>query len=226
MRPDMVKVIFDRGSRSKGKSRKTSRRLTLSETIEPEDFDDEDNDAGHSVQRRGWRDYSWPRTNPIKGWLRQQVGRPYAEVIGEMKGTAVSGYPYSNLASMMKWEIETDTVMVNGKVMQRLRYARGTSDVRGLYVHPETGRLCYAPEKKIRYGRKEDPNVIRRSDTLSHEKINGCWFEVTYRMVDDPFPSPYYRMRDSAKKAPQLRERVSQRQLNHRDIRTLGLNNG
>ena len=74
MRPDMVKVIFDRGGRSKSKSLKTSRRLTQSEAIEAEDFDDEDNDAGHSVQRRGWRDYSWPRTNPRRKRLPARIG--------------------------------------------------------------------------------------------------------------------------------------------------------
>lgn len=224
----MAQIIYDRAHGWKGKSEKSALRLSKDE-IADEDFDEEDSVHGRWVVKPDWRDRNsgWPRTNPVKRWLHKQVGRPFDLIEGELKSIKLSAYPYHDLWEAVKYWIERNPQIVDGKLYNAHSYQwAGLTPVSGLYVDPRSGLLCLAPERRYRWNPKVDPNVTKISDTLSHEKLNGIWFAATYRMIDDPYPSPYYTKYDSARKAPQIREMVSKRQLNSRELREAGLKNG
>jgi hypothetical protein len=217
MRSDMGKLIYDRHRSPHGKSEKTAKRLTQQE-IANEDFDDDDNDAGRHTVRSDWRDHSYPRTRPIKKWLRSQVGRPFNDVYGEMKAVKLSGYPYGSIAELAEWMVDDKTVMFGSRIYTT-KYGM-MYEVDGLYVDPRNGLLCYTPERSYKWRPRVDPDVHPLTENSELRKIEGIWYEQTFDLIPDP-----YWMRPN-RQPEMIRVLKTKRQLNRRELQLAGLKNG
>jgi hypothetical protein len=72
---------------------------------------------------------------------------------------------------------------MDGRTVMGAHRWRGVEPVEGLYVHPKTGILRRAPERK--WGRAPKPVTrVRLSDLAHYQLIEGVWFRFGYRKRD------------------------------------------
>jgi hypothetical protein len=186
MRPDMAKVVTERPRRGhSNKSMKTSKTLSRDEI---HDMGDEDADSGpgrHKASRRG--QYGWDAKEfsdllgPLRGYLKKQVGRPWNKVFSELcehlDKRSITG---QHIWDHIKYEVELNAYISDGKVFERPRFG-SIRLVQGLYVHPVTGILRWAPERpRHRYRPRLDPNLKKLTDRAELRRIDGIWFYFEY----------------------------------------------
>lgn len=240
MRHDMSKVVTEKPRRgSRTRSLKTGRRLHRSE------FDADDHGATrHKVSRHG--QYGWDAKeftdvlNPLRRYLRKQVGRPWNAVYSELARTldrrSLTGL---HIWDHVRQEVEIHTEWRDGHAWCSPTYGchyrvdsnNHYGDYALLYVHPLTGLLCAQPPGVLRYRRRVDPDVRQVDDTTNHERINGCWFEVRYGLTERYVPprklyagSPRVRIiREGHFETDRVR--IGQRQLNRKELKRHGLSN-
>ena len=140
MRRDMAKVIVERSRRG--------------------------GDGGRSVPLKGWyknvpledrptkegmrRPYGWSRKElnenlePLKRYLRRQVGRPWNDVYSEIsQHLRPTDAVQQHVRDHVRWEVELHARIIDGEVYDQPRWgARLKLRDGDLYVHPETGILC------------------------------------------------------------------------------------
>jgi hypothetical protein len=202
MRSDMAKVVTERPRRGHGNpSKKWGRRLGKSE------YDAEDHGptraplARHHQYGSNAKDFS-DLLGPLRRYLRKQVGRPWNKVWSEITRTldnrSLSG---QHIFDHIRWEVAQHTFLGAEGSVHHDR-SSGAVAVSGLYVHPVTGLLCYAPDP--RFGFRGGPFLKARAalralgvdasnaadirryrvDGLRVWERRDCgWFIHTYRYV-------------------------------------------
>jgi len=140
------------------------------------------------------RDYR--RLGTLYDVLRGHVGQPWDDVYAKIRRTFDSrSIPDGNLLRSLKRSVEKSCQMVNGEVYKIARTGP-QRPVYGLYVHPETGILCY--RKRDGYVKKQDPvDLIRLDDNIGYEKIKGIWYRLEFKMHDPDEIYSVYRPSNS-----------------------------
>jgi hypothetical protein len=145
MRNDMAKVVTERPRHGHGNSsKKWGRRLGKQE------YDAEDHGPTRAPIARhhqyGWnaKEFS-DLLGPLRRYLRKQVGRPWNKVWSEISRTldnrSLSG---QHIFDHIRWEVEQHARLGADGSVYHDRWS-GAVAVSGLYVHPVTRLLCYAP---------------------------------------------------------------------------------
>lgn len=231
MRSDMAKVVTERPRRGHGnKSMKTSKTLSKDEIV---DYAEDLDDAGptrHKVSRRG--QYGWDAKEfsdllgPLRGFLRKQVGRPWNKVHSELckhlDRRSVSG---SHIWDHVNSEVEQHGYLEGKLVMALPRYSWRPRRVEGLYVHPISGLLQWAPKQRYRYRPRVDPTLRKLDDQTELRQMDGIWYKLSYKWVDVPYP---HLVRGNP--TPEIRYRKELRldkkvQLGKRQLQEYGLKN-
>ena len=102
---------------------------------------------------------------PLRGYLRDCVGRRWDDVYSEISQVVGSGNTVDqHLRDHVMMEVETHTFVVDGHVYTIGRYGRGTRPVDGLYVDPVDGVLCWWDVPR----RKTEPT----------KEVDGIWYYV------------------------------------------------
>jgi hypothetical protein len=140
--------------------------------------------------------------NPLRRYLRKQVGRPWNTIYSEMtraldKRTVAGLHIWDHVAH----EVETHTYLgADGKTVYPCPRWRWVSEenkmpVSGLFVHPRTGLLCAAPSayeqmrRRRRHHQARPVTEIRLDADRRLEQIAGIWYESHYRTAQRVVPA-------------------------------------
>jgi hypothetical protein len=176
MRSDMPKVVTE-PSRRRGWGfgpTRTARRLTKDE------FDKDD----HGATRIGHRNDkdSGILLGPIRRYLRKQLGRPWDDVYSDI--CTVFDKRMDTTRRVLRdilYLVETHTFLLNGRVYAQPVY--GWNLVRGFYVHPVSGLLCWSSESRTRWPSDPKPvDTIELDKTHTLSRTNGIWYLLTYTL--------------------------------------------
>ena len=186
MREDMAKLLTEAERYgSSNPSQKWGKRLRY----DPDsDYDNEIQRAGMSRRGNGHRSHKINGKelsdvlNPLQGYLRKSVGRPWDEVYSELcknlDRRSVSGlHVFQHL-----WQfVAKNTVMcMDGEVREWGSRGGYLSKPDWYYVHPYTGILCDSGHEgrwRYRYPKQEKPvTEIRLSDIARYEQFDGIWY--------------------------------------------------
>jgi hypothetical protein len=186
----MKKVVVERPrGQSYVPNRKFGARLRY---IPDHDYDEQPKRVGISAS---YRDYGYSAKwftdvlGPLERFLRRSVGRPWNDVYSEMcasldRRKATGQHIFDHTEQM----VETNCFMgANGKICH-LRWGRDQVEVNGLYVHPQTGLLCWAePPRKRELKRKkllaEDVTWLESTSEIGFRRHQEIWYRVQFRQV-------------------------------------------
>jgi len=120
--------------------------------------------------------------NPLLRYLRKNVGRPWDNVLSDMKShldlRSVTG---RHVFEHIEGEVEKNCFIgKDGKVYTSYSHT-GVIPVYGLYVHPRTGLLRwkegnYWKERLKAEKKRKQITRIRIDETHSYIKLNGIWY--------------------------------------------------
>lgn len=204
MRHDMAKIVAEPPRRGHAApSTKWGRRLGKGE----HDADDHGPTRAPIARRRqyGWHGKeSSDALAPLRRYLRKQVGRRWntvwSEITGSHDGRSLSG---GRILDHIRAEVASHTFLAaDGRLFEAGR--SGPVPVGGLYVHPTTGLLCYAPEPwrgkrtssfnkaqaalrafGIEIATTADAERYRIDDMRVWERQKSGWLIHTYRLVPE-----------------------------------------
>ena len=183
MRSDMKKVLCERPRRG---SRYSYHEVRAA--IKQTDPDDMPHCQGMRRPYKDQKDFS-DLLGPLVRFLRNSVGRRYDDVWSELcanvPGHTTTG---AHLRDHARWECETNTFVLDDKVMTRGRrfYFGSPREVDGLYVDPRDGLIYY---KEPRSYRAEPLPVM--IDGLAYKLgEDGVHYPTTprYRQPKAPWP--------------------------------------
>lgn len=210
MRSDMAKITTERPRRGHSNpSKKLGGRITRAEIEEGLGAVADDVSVGDytvtvsagrlpiSAQRQYRNNYKefTDVLNPLRRYLKKQVGRPWDKIHSEMNASldkrSITGL---HIWDHVKHEVEVHTYLgEDGRTVYacpKFSWLRekDRSPIGGLYVHPRTGLLCAAPTffeqlHKRQRERKRDPEpptVIALDDLHKIERVKGIWYHVAY----------------------------------------------
>ena len=145
MRADMKKVLTER-PRSNG-------IYSYNDFRQRENAGDYDDLPSHQGMRRpyGWEAKQFSDLlGPLQRFLRNSVGRPWDDVWSEICQAVGSGNTVDeHLRGHAMQEVETNTVVVDGRVMSYGRFGGGSlGEPWRLYVDPRDGLIHAAPERR------------------------------------------------------------------------------
>ena len=187
MRKDMQKVLTERERYgSSAPNRKVGKKVRAHDVTE--DYDEQPKRLSrkhvYGGRRKGFTDV----LGPLRRFLRSNVGRPWNKVYGEirehMDDRSLTGL---HLFQHLSWEVELEVEeREDGKVYPVRRNYYG-GPVRGFYVHPRTGLLRWAPERRYQGPEPKDERPrVRISDTEAYVKVAGIWYRAVYEVLDAP----------------------------------------
>lgn len=190
MRSDMKKVVVERPrGQSYVPNRKFGARLRY---IPDHDYEEQPKRVSISAS---YRDYGYSEKwftdvlGPLERFLRRSVGRPWNDVYSEMcAGLDKRKATGQHIFDHMEWMVETNCFIgSNGKVCH-LRWGSEQVEVEKLYVHPQTGLLCWAePPNKRELKRQrllaEEVTWLENTSEIGFRKHEGIWYRVQYRRV-------------------------------------------
>lgn len=164
------------------------------------------------------------RSNSLLKYLKSQVGRPWNQVFSEICSKAdCRSKKGHDVRDFIKWNVSTDCVVTDKGIFCYSGRWLGMRPVTGLYVHPETGILCYEDRNntRVRWDKphpwERDINFIRLDDgSFFIKNENGLWFKhwFTKKTVT------VYDLRSSELIQKEIQEE-HKRQLNHKEIKNL-----
>jgi hypothetical protein len=188
MRKDFGKVVIERPRRGSGarnaKVREFGRMVSTEDGMEYEGFTKIPcSFKAYRVLDGDSKEFT-DVLGPIRGFLKNSVGRLWDDVWSEMKQTlGRSSWPVQHI---LKDHVDVERCTFRseaGNVWCHNRY--GESRITGenyrsreFYVEPETGILRFQ-ERKSYHGRlrsKPDPNLCQHPDGRWFARINGLWF--------------------------------------------------
>lgn len=228
---------------SKNRSVKWGRRLKYDPDSEYEDQPPSRVSSGRHKQEMYGRVESKNLTdvlNPLKGFLRKNVGRKWDDVYSELcqglDRRSVSGlHVFTHL-----WQyVEKKTLMVNGKVHYYTHAGRGLNYTAPIedgyrfeqfYIHPETGLLCESDRtnyRRFRY-RGENSLLVRKiEEGKRYQRIDGIWYYVEYGKMDkyDGYNERYVLFGRSPWMTKETVVILKKKQLNHDELKDLELKN-
>jgi hypothetical protein len=186
----MKKVVVERPrGQSSVPNRKFGARLRY---IPGHDYEEQPKRVGISAS---YRDYGYSAKwftdvlGPLQRFLRRSVGRPWNDVYSEMcasldKRKTTGQHIFDHVKDM----VTANCFMgANGKVCH-LRWGRDQVEVEELYVHPQTGLLCWAEppnqrELKRRRLLAEEVTWLASDNEVGFRKHDGIWYRVTFKHV-------------------------------------------
>jgi hypothetical protein len=235
MREDMSKVVIER-PRSGNSLPGYKTRLRIRHYDPGKDYEDMPKRVSGSRSkyvRAGEIKYLSDFLNPLRRFLRTNVGRPWDKVYSEMKkhldDRKVTG---RHVFEHVDMEVETHPLIGDDGKLYKLEYGGRLWPVREFYVDPRTGLLCWSDEKpwwKQLDKASQEVNHIRLSANTCYVKLNGIWYFIEYRVfswavdrdqANQPLPSHLIR---EISAAPLLLLR--KKQLNRKELKTAKLKN-
>ena len=202
---------------------------------------DEDSINKESMRRHiGYGKDFHGRLAPLRRWLESQVGRPWNDIYSEACRTvdkrSIAGWHFIDYLLNMVY-IKTETI--NGKVHSWDGYGLDREIFpNDLYVDADCILRKYKANQP-RYSRSKkayNPNVRKVNDFLSYKRINGAWFELSYRKFTESIAydveqkkSVYNKVQHNSTWGIPWWETTKyycwkKRQLSKKEIRDLGLN--
>ena len=186
----MKKVVVER---PRGQSYVPNRKFGVRLPYIPDhDYDEQPKRVGISAS---YRDYGYSAKwftdvlGPLERFLRRSVGRPWNDVYSEMcasldKRKTTGQHIFDHTEQM----VETNCFVGDKGKICHLRWGRNQVEVDGLYVHPQTGLLCWAePPSKRELKRKklmaEDVTWLESTSEIGFRKHQGIWYRVQFRRV-------------------------------------------
>lgn len=250
MRSDMNKVICERPRVGHGSdNEKFGGRLSKDEIAACWDDDVDPGPSGFIPWSRRRNKDSKDFTDnlePLRRYLRKQVGRPWDAVYRDLSAvldrrTMTGRHVWTHINS----EVAQDCYVANnGGIYQIARGVGAALVLRELYVHPLTRLLCYMPPNQqahlaryawLRRRETSGPKPITLDDTHTLEQIYGLWYEVTVAKVTVREPGYWHEWVYRGKAQPNHRGWVeardvvmttrTKRQLGHKELRRHGLTN-
>jgi hypothetical protein len=159
MRSDMSKVIVER-PRWGSRLRSTKFAARVSPRVDVEDFD-----LAPPPRDRDQKSLN-ENLAPLKRYLEKQIGRPWNKVYSEIRANLDTRKATQlHILQHLRDYVQTHCWM-EGKTLMGNRRWFGVEPVEGLYVHPKTGILRRAPERK--WGREPKPVTRVRLSDLAH----------------------------------------------------------
>jgi hypothetical protein len=234
MRPDMAKVVTEAPRRGSGDRNHKSRARV---SVKALDLDDDFGPRKLKMSRHVRTGHGYAEgkefsdvLGPLKKFLRKQVGRPWDTVYSELSATLDK----RSISGLHIWDhvwqfVERHCEEIDGQVYRkasiwRWHLPRGT--VTGLYVHPRTGLLRYAPEHYPKYRKRVNPDIIVLDAFTKLERRNSLWFRVQYGAQDRYVP-PVIRQGVVIRGESWEQELVEQskKQLSRAELKAHGLRN-
>jgi hypothetical protein len=177
VRPDMSKVIVERPRRG---SRLRNRKSALA--LDPRRIED---DRYIDPPKPRYSDSKSLNENlaPLRRFLASNTGRPwskvYAEIRANLDGRKATGL---HVLQHLPGLVEVDTWLDGKTVMVwERRGADRSQPVRGLYVHPVSGLLLRAPNRRER--RRPKPVTERQIDADTVYRLtDGVWYRFEYAL--------------------------------------------
>lgn len=133
---------------------------------------------GNRVRRsRRWKYNSRHHWAALKRWLKSRAGNPWDQVWSEICSANdsrdnVSWKTREYILRFVEMNVRVDD---EGTVWD----SRGYYRVHGAYVDLD-GVLRYLDRKRHRYGRRDNPDIVRINKLRQFERMNGIWFDVLY----------------------------------------------
>lgn len=196
MRDDMHKVLVERPRRGHGLCYRNVRhkRCRFGGGID-------DPPLAQGMRRPHRLAGEWKELNenlaPLRRFLERQVGRPWNAVFAELaagidRRSTVQAHIHQHLDDFVARAVARDAA---GRLSHLSRPFWCGSEVRGLYVDPDDGRIRSTPPLPRR-GRATAPAPDRhrvRPD-LGYRKLDGIWYAISYQ----PIPTPRSERRVAA----------------------------
>ena len=211
MRADLKDVIVNTSRHKDGEKRKNSLIGFREEQIDalPEK-------QGMRRNHTGWRFEFGDRLNPLRSFLKQNVGRPWDDV-------------WSDVCR------HNDARNVRGRHLREhvKQYVTGAGGQEGLgrwyrrndFYVDDAGILQHDDDRRrYRYRPKYDADKCKIGDNL-YERVNGCWFQIWYEKVEKSRQVFNYLLNRKEVEYYSEEVRVRQKQLSKKELRLLGLSN-
>ncbi|MDY7015891.1 MAG: hypothetical protein SVX43_20315 [Cyanobacteriota bacterium] len=136
------------------------------------------------IKTRNRTKYFSDHLAPLRRWLRSQVGQPWDRVYGELcwklDPTTLSG---QHILSHVWDFVERYVVIIDGIPYRRNRQNYSLSGRWNcLYIHPETGILCLAPQRK-KVNSKPSGDIVKVDSWHQYRKLDTIWYFVTFDKV-------------------------------------------
>jgi hypothetical protein len=177
MRPDMSKVIVERPRRG---SRLRNRKSALA--LDPRRIDD---DRYIDPPEPRYSDGKSLNENlaPLRRYLESNAGRPwskvYAEIRANLDGRKATGL---HILQHLSHLVEMDTWLDGRTVMVWERWGINRArPVTGLYVHPASGLLLNAPNRRERRSPKPVTQLWIDANTV-YRLVDGVWYRFEYAL--------------------------------------------
>lgn len=191
MRNDMPRLASVRSVHFEGHKRKLPTRGQMPR--------DEEALAPRQSPRSAVPHYGGPhvrRLGPVRQWLKQQAGRPWADVYSELRAVfdKRNTLQAQVLESALR-QVEQHNVFFDEAGQARIpsSWSSDSYPVNGLYVHPHTGMLCYqqleylsAPRRRAAWAANKPLTQVRVTPTQHLRLLDGIWFWVELAPVTEP----------------------------------------
>jgi len=179
MRPDMSKVIVERPRRG---SRIRNHKSALA--LDPQRIDD-DRYIDPPKPRRSSQKWLNENLSPLRRYLERNVGRPWSKVYAEISATLdprkATGL---HILQHLRDFVSCDTWIEGRTVMVLRRWGRGGPEpVTGLYVHPVSGLLRRAPDRK-KTGRPKPVSELALDNNTVCRLVDEIWYRFEYAVRD------------------------------------------
>lgn len=208
MRKDMARLIVKGPPVPKDRSNHTKSRLDFEEAPEREGM----------RERHGWREGPRDHLNPLRNYLRSNVGRPWAEVFSEICAvTDLRNFAGKHLREHIDMEVISETELA-AKLSKRYAW---------YYVHfyyDSNGILREFKKRYPKYSPARNPDECEILG-VPYVRINNCWFEAKYVQVTECRYEYDWRTQERVNKYYPKRVTRHVRQLNTKELKTLGLSN-
>jgi hypothetical protein len=235
MREDMSKVVIERPrwghSLPSGKTRLRIRRY------DPEkDYDDLPKRVSGSRSKYigKWDTKSFSDfLNPLRRFLRANVGRQWDQVYSEMKehldDRKVTG---RHVFEHVDMDVETHPLIGDDGELYTTRYRGGLNPIYEFYVDPRTGLLCWSDEKppwRRRGKPAQEVKHVRLSANTCYVKMNGIWYFLEYKTFKESLDGGRAAQTTLLRDVPEVSASpilvMRKKQLSHKELKATRLKN-
>jgi hypothetical protein len=238
MREDMSKVVVERPRRGHSlPSGKT--RLRIRHYDPEKDYEDLPKRVSGSRSKyicAGEIKYFSDLLSPLRRFLRKNVGRPWDKVYGEMKESLddrkVTG---RHVFEHIDREIETHPLIGDDGELYILEYDGRLWPIRGFYVDPRTGLLCWSDElppwrqRGISKTEAQEVNNVRLSANTGYVKMSGVWYFIEYKIFEKPVDCAQAEQTALLRTIPNVSDSpiliLRKKQLSNKELKTAKLKN-
>lgn len=188
MREDMAQLLVERPRRG-GYGKRRKRR-------KGRDLDGPAVQSMRAPHRANRKDLN-ENLSPLRRWFYRQVGRPWDKVYSELRERVdVRGATQLHILQHAEMYVETNTAVIDGRVVVIDEGSGRHREPGGLYVHPKTKVLATTPLRSYKRRALDDDRVVPRGREVYGRK-NGEWFRLELK----PMPMDFVTVRLGASEA-------------------------